>query len=389
MVEWGGREGTKQVVIVFVFLALALIVLSLRLFTRVIVTRNYGLEDWVIAAAFVGLHVASIAQQMIVTHRYCSSITRARRGPAWPRSPTKRSIARRTRRSEEGTNHSSPELQSHLTDMSNKTLWKVIPTYLAGLTLTKLSILLQYMRIFKDRLIHRIIIGMLVFVALFGVWAILGSFFLCTPVHYFWERVGEAKCMNLKAKWFVDAAVNIITDLIILSMPMPYLKGLNLPKRQRVGLIVVFALGGFVCLVSMARLGPLYVISNTQDVSKHNGPAAFLSSMEVNVGIICASLPSLRAITLRTCSRRSSHRQSERINHAGWWRFGKRNDNIELEEGHRQNESGSGSAITKVVSIKMDTQERRESGRKLSIWSTHNGGIFDGGAAKAWIRSGE
>lgn len=55
MANWGGRHGTAQVVVVFVFLGLALIVLSLRLFTRVIVTRNHGPEDWVITAAFVGL----------------------------------------------------------------------------------------------------------------------------------------------------------------------------------------------------------------------------------------------------------------------------------------------------------------------------------------------
>lgn len=40
--------------------------------------------------------------------------------------------------------------------------------YLAGLTLTKLSILLQYMRLFKEKVIHRFIIGMLVFVAAYG-----------------------------------------------------------------------------------------------------------------------------------------------------------------------------------------------------------------------------
>ncbi|KAI5207910.1 hypothetical protein E4T39_01681 [Aureobasidium subglaciale] len=373
MVEWGGREGTKQVVIVFVFLALAFIVLSLRLFTRVIVTRNHGLEDWVIAAAFC----FSVAQASLV-------IVEVQHGQGLPQSDLS---------------------QDELVGL-RKTLWKLIPTYLTGLTLTKLSILLQYMRIFKDRLIHRICLGMLIFVALFGkyirgvcskrvlilktgVWAILGSIFLCIPVHHFWDRLGEARCLNIKVKWFIDATVNIITDLVILSLPMPYLKGLNLPKRQRAGLMVVFALGGFVCLVSMARLGPLYVIADTQDVSKHNGPAAFLSSMEVSVGIICASLPSLRAITLRTCSRRSSHRQPQRVNHAKWWRFGKRNGDIELGEVHFQSESGSGSAITKIVSFKLDTQERRGSGRKLSIWSTHNGGIFDGGAAKAWIRSGE
>jgi hypothetical protein len=55
---------------------------------------------------------------------------------------------------------------------------------------------------------------------------------------------GDAKCMNFAAKWFSDAAVNILTDFILLSIPMPFLKGLNLPYRQKAGLIAVFALGG-------------------------------------------------------------------------------------------------------------------------------------------------
>lgn len=50
--------------------------------------------------------------------------------------------------------------------------------------------------------------------------------------------------MNLTAKWFSDAAVNICQDLILLILPMPYLKSLNLPKRQKAGLMAVFALGG-------------------------------------------------------------------------------------------------------------------------------------------------
>jgi hypothetical protein len=50
--------------------------------------------------------------------------------------------------------------------------------------------------------------------------------------------------MNVEAKWFSDAAVHILTDIILLSIPMPFLKGLNLPYRQKAGLIAVFALGG-------------------------------------------------------------------------------------------------------------------------------------------------
>lgn len=143
-----------------------------------------------------------------------------------------------------------------------------------------------------------------------------------------------------------------------------------------------------VCLVSIARLGPLYIISTNTDVSKHDGGAAVLSSMEVNVGIICASLPSLRAITIRTCSRRNTHRRSmsARHSHPGWWRFGKNNDNIDPEAGPKQEMSNSGSAITKIVSI---TQDRKDA-RKVSQWSLGGGGgIFDGGAgaSRAYIRS--
>lgn len=146
-----------------------------------------------------------------------------------------------------------------------------------------------------------------------------------------------------------------------------------------------------VCLVSIARLGPLYIIATTDDVSLHNGPAAFLSVMEVNVAIICASLPSLRAITLRTWSQRHSHHHRPRSVHhsnSGWWRFGRNRDDIELEGGQRQEMSNEGSAITKCVTIEMSTNERRGS-RKSSIWSLpFYGGIFDGGVInKAHIKS--
>ncbi|KAH0260536.1 hypothetical protein KCU91_g14569, partial [Aureobasidium melanogenum] len=353
MASWGGRQGTTQVVIVFVFLGLAFIILSLRLFTRVIVTRNHGPEDWVITAAFC----FSITQAVLV-------LAEVQNGQGLPQSMLS---------------------EDNIVNL-RKTLYKAIPTYLAGLTLTKLSILLQYMRLFKEKAIHRFIIGMLVFVAAFGTWSVLGSLLLCTPVHYFWDGIGDGKCMNFEAKWFSDAAVSIVTDFILLSIPVIFLKGLNLPYRQKAGLIAVFALGGFVCVVSIARLAPLYVIATHADVSKHNGPAAFLSSMEVNVGIICASLPSLRAITLRTCSRRNTHRQSmsQRHDHSKWWRFGQRNDNIELEAGPGQDSINSSSAITKLVSV---TQERKDA-RRMSLWSIDGGGIFAGaGVSKAHICS--
>lgn len=88
--------------------------------------------------------------------------------------------------------------------------------------------------------------------------------------------------------------MNIITDIAIFIVPMPVLKELQLPKRQRMALMIVFGLGSFVCLTSVLRLKSLYEISVASDTTWVNGAAAAWSSLEVNVGIICASLPTLR-----------------------------------------------------------------------------------------------
>lgn len=54
-----------------------------------------------------------------------------------------------------------------------------------------------------------------------------------------------------------------------------------------------------VCLVSILRLQSLYVISKSSDVSWDNPPAAMWSVIEVNVGIVCSCLPTLKACVSR------------------------------------------------------------------------------------------
>ena len=146
-------------------------------------------------------------------------------------------------------------------------------------------------------------------------------------------------------------------------------------------------------MVSMARLRPLYVIATSNNISKSNGPAAWLSSLEVNIGIICASLPCLRAIILRTCSRRPSNPVQENpakdLPQHRWWPMSKTNSrDVELGDEDQSCSAGQNS-IRKVVTIFTDTRSRDE-GRKLSGWSlsSFGGGIWDGGSAKAWIKSG-
>lgn len=83
-------------------------------------------------------------------------------------------------------------------------------------------------------------------VTAYSLSTIFGAAFTCVPVRFFWDRSvdGEHYCVNQKALWFSNASLNIVTDLVVLICPMPALKSLQLPKRQKIGVMMVFALGG-------------------------------------------------------------------------------------------------------------------------------------------------
>jgi hypothetical protein len=85
---------------------------------------------------------------------------------------------------------------------------------------------------------------MLVAIAINGVWLVLSQVFNCVPVHAFWDfTVVDAYCLPRVPMWFSNAAVNIATDFAVFLVPLLALRTMKLPKKQKFGLYVVFALG--------------------------------------------------------------------------------------------------------------------------------------------------
>lgn len=82
------------------------------------------------------------------------------------------------------------------------------------------------------------------FLLVYGFWAVLSGYLNCIPVAKFWDDTIDGKCIDMEALWFSNAIVHIVTDIIILSMPMPTLNSLQLPRKQKLALMGVFALGG-------------------------------------------------------------------------------------------------------------------------------------------------
>ncbi|KAK5696187.1 hypothetical protein LTR97_008607 [Elasticomyces elasticus] len=98
---------------------------------------------------------------------------------------------------------------------------------------------------------------------------------------------------------FANAGFNIATDIITTALPLPMLRALHLPRHQKIALLLVFALGGVTCIISILRLPALYAISKATDVSYSNPLTALYSNLEVNIGILCCSIPPLKAFVAR------------------------------------------------------------------------------------------
>lgn len=135
--------------------------------------------------------------------------------------------------------------------------------------------------------------------------------FQCNPVPAAYMGVNRnSKCMSIVTLYLCSAPVNIITDLAILVLPIPVLTGMRLPQRQKTILVLTFALGIFVTIVDVVRIYYLQQASIDQFQSHQQlgtssdfawtASIAFMwSAVEVNVGIICACIPTLKPLIKR------------------------------------------------------------------------------------------
>jgi hypothetical protein len=88
---------------------------------------------------------------------------------------------------------------------------------------------------------------------------------------------------------------NVITDVMILLLPLPYVWGLHAPLGQRLILVGMFMLGCFVSIVSIVRLTILVGIPlGSSDVTYNTKEVIVWSIVEINIGLVCACLPSMK-----------------------------------------------------------------------------------------------
>lgn len=118
--------------------------------------------------------------------------------------------------------------------------------YLSILPLTKISILLFYLRIFPQKSFR---IAVYIVIALnvgYLIAFVVISVFQCRPIDAAWLRWDQehpSKCNNINAQGWASAAINICLDILTMILPLPELRKLSMSFQKKAQLMVMFSLG--------------------------------------------------------------------------------------------------------------------------------------------------
>ncbi|KAL8404436.1 hypothetical protein RB594_009330 [Gaeumannomyces avenae] len=180
-------------------------------------------------------------------------------------------------------------------------LWLIYmaPIYYTGTqALSKLTILLFYHRLspvtsFKYSVNFTIFVCMgyltgILFALIFANW----------PLRKSWDPLFPpdqgVKLVDLTQVYIATTVMGVITDFMVLILPLPTIFRLQVTTAQKYGLVFIFFIGSITFVTSIIRLILLIPTIGAADVTWVIAQPTMWISIEANLYIMCGSLPTLR-----------------------------------------------------------------------------------------------
>ncbi|KAB8078404.1 hypothetical protein BDV29DRAFT_166318 [Aspergillus leporis] len=266
-------RGNSVLVVTIVLLSLAFAVTCLRLYTRFKITCSPGIDDLLIVIA-LAFAIAMCAVVCIATEQY-------------------------------GCNRHIWDVPLEWLSSASKfnLLFQIL--FSLASSITKLALLWFCKRLLGAgskglySTYNIVLIGNMVLVALLCIIFLFVCIFQCSPIHAYWDfqPTYPHRCLNDGAVVFAASVVNILTDFLSTIIPMPLIWNLKLPARQRIAVMSIFSLGIVVNVAGTVRT--VYVYKSmiaSYDMTWLGWPVFLAASIEINLGLICASAPALRPL---------------------------------------------------------------------------------------------
>jgi len=136
--------------------------------------------------------------------------------------------------------------------------------YVVSSGLTKLSVLVFYLRLADRRVSPKFIYSTWLAIILVIVYMITFMFvaiFACTPFHSLWDsynpawaQTHEYHCINQGLAIGIQSLISLVHDVLTALLPATLLYGTRIPVKQKIGIALLFSLGISVCGIVAGRI---------------------------------------------------------------------------------------------------------------------------------------
>lgn len=135
---------------------------------------------------------------------------------------------------------------THQLDVLGKTKYTYQVLGTIGLWFVKLSVLFFYRRIFTVPA-FRLISSIFIMITLaWGLGFTFADAFQCTPISTMWDKFEVeygSSCVDMEPFYLAFGVSDLVLDIVIFTLPMPYVYKLQMPSQQRLAVGGIFFLG--------------------------------------------------------------------------------------------------------------------------------------------------
>ncbi|ODH14526.1 hypothetical protein ACO22_06567 [Paracoccidioides brasiliensis] len=198
-----------------------------------------------------------------------------------------------------GYGHTTKVLMEYGMEPITKLLKLLIPLqflWALSLSFCKVSILLLYARVFAVPIVIWVGRGAMVFIISWAIATIVAGCLICRPFAFNWDQtIPGGKCSDQVLSFTITGVFNLVTDVLVLLLPLPYLFKLQMQLYKKLVLMGVFSIGLLTCVVSAIRIHTLSSM-DFKDITYSLPSANIFSGLEPSVAITLSCIPLLRPL---------------------------------------------------------------------------------------------
>ncbi|KAH9904695.1 hypothetical protein F4778DRAFT_40567 [Xylariomycetidae sp. FL2044] len=256
----------ENIILHSVVLSITTIAVFVRIYTRAVIRRNMGVDDWLALLSW------ALALEFSITLAYAT---------VW------------------GFGMHIYDIRA--SEILSTLLWLSVSqkSYFPLILSIKLCILLGYLRIFKvDRVTKWSTWIGVALCTIFYVVTFLMDIFRCKPIQAAWNPTIEGTCLDYAAFPWATGIFNVLSDFYILFLPLWPIFRMNMSLVRRIRIATIFGLGLFTCIASILRFAvaiqygsdpdQTYVAAKVLHWTSTVINSCVSSVLEANIGLICS-----------------------------------------------------------------------------------------------------